>query len=237
MYCTHCGKSVKGDAQFCPYCGNKIGTKFFCSNCGKELEEIIKYCPYCGTKTIYNSNLQSIKNKIVEKISVFRREINVTQSSVDKQSAENINVAENTKQSLLSANFLQEPAGFAGLRFGESLDNIQSAYKTKLVGFQSGTAAYHIWVPEANACLLFTGPIVVRGIFLDNKLIGVIIPFDKEDFQKRLNGFEKNLGGLKKFGPQMYGWSGSSTIIFIQELNGKGIISIAGSSKEIFQSI
>lgn len=48
--CPRCGKDVKEDFQFCPYCELKL-TKG-CSKCGKSIKIDWKICPYCGNHEI-----------------------------------------------------------------------------------------------------------------------------------------------------------------------------------------
>lgn len=50
IICVHCGKVIKDDSSFCPYCGKKTETqeKLFCCNCGKQLIPDSAFCPYCG---------------------------------------------------------------------------------------------------------------------------------------------------------------------------------------------
>ena len=54
MLCDKCGKTVPGDSEFCPYCGNTIElppekTELTCEVCGKTLPDDSEFCPYCGT--------------------------------------------------------------------------------------------------------------------------------------------------------------------------------------------
>lgn len=59
--CPGCGKSVKGSALFCPFCGTKLPEapapdgadaeqKRCCAACGAELSPSAAFCPQCGTK-------------------------------------------------------------------------------------------------------------------------------------------------------------------------------------------
>jgi len=73
MYCSKCGKELRGDMQFCWNCGNKIEIieeeikpieeketetvepekeileKTFCWNCKEEIDKKMDVCPKCGT--------------------------------------------------------------------------------------------------------------------------------------------------------------------------------------------
>ncbi len=74
MFCSNCGKEIRENSNFCPYCGivkraipsetvrqtlvqdtsaaaKKNGFKafIFCSNCGKAIGKNSDFCPYCGT--------------------------------------------------------------------------------------------------------------------------------------------------------------------------------------------
>jgi len=46
--CPNCGKTVKNDYKFCPYCGASL--KKTCLKCGTEIKEDWTYCPECSTK-------------------------------------------------------------------------------------------------------------------------------------------------------------------------------------------
>lgn len=46
--CSHCGRPVHADWQFCPYCEHEL--KQPCVNCGRLLDPSWKRCPHCGAK-------------------------------------------------------------------------------------------------------------------------------------------------------------------------------------------
>ncbi len=48
--CPDCGRSVPGDAGFCPYCGHQIVVVDQCGTCGKNLSANARFCPKCGTE-------------------------------------------------------------------------------------------------------------------------------------------------------------------------------------------
>jgi DNA-directed RNA polymerase subunit RPC12/RpoP len=63
MACSKCGREINQDffpfgTQFCPYCGDKIGTTEpfdpipFCPYCGQRLLTEVTFCPQCGKKVI-----------------------------------------------------------------------------------------------------------------------------------------------------------------------------------------
>lgn len=121
---------------------------------------------------------------------------------------------------------LQDPNGFADLRWGESLSDIQATHKTELKGYYSGSAGYHIWVPDAHGSVYFVGPTCVRGVFIDNKLMSVIIAFSIEDFQARLRGMTK-LFGTPEYENGFYSWTGPFSIIMLTKRNNNGMILLA----------
>ena len=123
---------------------------------------------------------------------------------------------------------LRELNGFADLRFGETLSAIQESHQMKLVGYQTGTAAYHVFIPDAHGCVSFSGSVVVRAVFMDNKLVGVIIAFDKEMIPERLRIMRALYGNYSEPSIGTYIWKGPFTLIIMQELNGKGVISLMG---------
>lgn len=44
--CPKCGKEIKKDFKYCPYC--KSNLEHYCRNCNKKMETEWKICPYCG---------------------------------------------------------------------------------------------------------------------------------------------------------------------------------------------
>lgn len=124
-------------------------------------------------------------------------------------------------------NLLQDPNGFADLRWGEPLKAIQESHVMKLAGYQSGTAAYHVLVPDAHSSVYFSGPVIVRAVFMDNRLVGIIIPFSKEDFHQRLQGMTKLFGNPEKTNSTFYTWKGPFSMIILTVLNNNGIIMLA----------
>lgn len=46
--CPNCGKEVREDFSFCPYCETPL--KPFCPSCKRELQADYARCPYCGFK-------------------------------------------------------------------------------------------------------------------------------------------------------------------------------------------
>lgn len=77
IFCTGCGKEIKGEAKFCNYCGRKNtyelkidcvqvqtdikeiveeqskSITIYCTGCGKEIQRAVKFCNYCGKKNTY----------------------------------------------------------------------------------------------------------------------------------------------------------------------------------------
>ena len=54
MFCSNCGTEVAEGMEFCPDCGEKIGTAkkaVYCRNCGEEISENAVVCPKCGAAT------------------------------------------------------------------------------------------------------------------------------------------------------------------------------------------
>ena len=48
--CRQCGKSLSGDAQFCPHCGAKLAAISACPSCGKQVQAGDLFCRSCGSK-------------------------------------------------------------------------------------------------------------------------------------------------------------------------------------------
>ena len=53
--CPNCNASIKGNAKFCPECGNALRQTFSedsikCRNCGAKISSNIKFCPECGVR-------------------------------------------------------------------------------------------------------------------------------------------------------------------------------------------
>lgn len=64
MYCQNCGKELKENDNFCPYCGEKtVSHQRFCQNCGAEIDAYTNICPSCGyhipPEIIKNTNAKS----------------------------------------------------------------------------------------------------------------------------------------------------------------------------------
>ncbi|MBO4698513.1 zinc ribbon domain-containing protein [bacterium] len=55
--CANCGKAIKKDFDFCPYCGASQIKK--CPNCGTVLKEDFKFCPKCGEKLVPGNDAQN----------------------------------------------------------------------------------------------------------------------------------------------------------------------------------
>lgn len=114
--------------------------------------------------------------------------------------------------------------GFADLYWLETLASVQEDHMTKFVGHQSGAAAYHILIPDAHGCVYFEGPVVVRGVFMDNKLCAIIIPFSKEMFPERLKGMSKLFGSPNKIATDFYVLEGQISIVLLTKANNQGIV-------------
>lgn len=44
--CIHCGKPIKDEWKFCPYCKTHVET-FECTFCGQVIRPAWSYCPHC----------------------------------------------------------------------------------------------------------------------------------------------------------------------------------------------
>lgn len=99
MFCSNCGKEIRDNSNFCPYCGvvkraipsetvkqtlvqdtsvsvKKNGFKAFkfCPNCGKAIGENSDFCSYCG------SVKRAIPSKTVEQTPVQNTSVTAWQS-------------------------------------------------------------------------------------------------------------------------------------------------------------
>ena len=99
MFCSNCGKEIRDNSNFCPYCGvvkraipsetikqtpvqdtfvstKKNGSKAFkfCPNCGKAIGENSDFCPYCGSAE------RAIPSKTVEQTPVQNTSVTAWQS-------------------------------------------------------------------------------------------------------------------------------------------------------------
>ncbi len=99
MFCSNCGKEIRDNSNFCPYCGivkraipsetvkqtpvqdtsvsvKKNGSKVFksCPNCGKAIGENSAFCPYCGSAE------RAIPSKTVEQTPVQNTSVAAWQS-------------------------------------------------------------------------------------------------------------------------------------------------------------
>ncbi|NLI80926.1 MAG: SPFH domain-containing protein [Deltaproteobacteria bacterium] len=48
LQCPDCGRSVPGDARFCPQCGHQLMVSSKCAGCGKNLPPAARFCSRCG---------------------------------------------------------------------------------------------------------------------------------------------------------------------------------------------
>ncbi len=116
---------------------------------------------------------------------------------------------------------IQDPNGFADLHWDETLQDVQASHQTKLARFVSGTASYHILIPDAHGSVYFAGPVVACGVFKDNKLYAIIIPFSKELMQPRLEGMIKMWGKPdEQPGKDWYEWKGPFSIVSLSYWQG-----------------
>ena len=129
-------------------------------------------------------------------------------------------------------NMIQDPNGFADLHWGETLESVQESHKTKLIGYQSGTASYHIFIPDAHGSVYFIGPVTVRAIFMDNKLLGIMIPFSKEMFSNRLSGMTKLFGTPENPRDNFYAWMGPFSFITLTQNDKVGIVTLIQKPKK-----
>lgn len=68
--CTHCGKTLKDEWKFCPFCKDPVET-FICNYCGQEIRSHWNYCPNCK-----NEVKTELKNKLrVDKCNEWLRDI------------------------------------------------------------------------------------------------------------------------------------------------------------------
>lgn len=113
-------------------------------------------------------------------------------------------------------NEYQDPSGFADMHWGETLKDIQDSHQTKLEGFQNGSASYSILIPDAHGSVYFTGPVTVKGLFMDNKLYSIVIPFSKGEATERLLGLSKMWGMPKELkANELYSWEGPFTLVYL----------------------
>ena len=49
MRCLKCGRKIKDDCLFCPYCGSKVIKEIFCPKCGEKNDLDASFCKKCGT--------------------------------------------------------------------------------------------------------------------------------------------------------------------------------------------
>lgn len=78
----------------------------------------------------------------------------------------------------------QDPNGFSDLRWGQTLETVQQSHIVTFMGYYGGSAHYEITIKDAHGSLYFSGPVEVRGIFRENKLIGIQIPLVQNSFQR-----------------------------------------------------
>ena len=123
----------------------------------------------------------------------------------------------------------QDPNGFSDLRWGQTLETVQQSHIVTFMGYYGGSAHYEITIKDAHGSLYFSGSVEVRGIFRENKLIGIQIPFAAEQFSARLSALTKLCGTPKNNGKGVYMWDGPSTaMLMFQKDYYEGVIVLAG---------
>ena len=110
----------------------------------------------------------------------------------------------------------QDPNGFADLHWGETLEAVQATHKTKFARYVSGTASYHIYIPDAHGSVYFSGPVTLCGVFNESKLYGIIIHFSKELLPERLKGMTKMWGAPKMY-KNVYTWEGPFSLVLVAD--------------------
>ena len=68
--CQRCGKEIREDDRFCPYCGTLQENVRNCPVCGHQLRDDENYCAYCGTK-VTSSQQQMSTNTFYSTYSTF----------------------------------------------------------------------------------------------------------------------------------------------------------------------
>lgn len=121
-----------------------------------------------------------------------------------------------------------DPNGFCDIHWDETLSTIQSTHTTQLLGYYTGSVHYGIFIPEAKGCLYFSGPVAIRGIFMDDKLFGIQIPFSIEDYQNRYNALCRILGTPDDSNDNgFYCWKGPATFVMLTKSQNKGVLVLA----------
>jgi predicted amidophosphoribosyltransferase len=68
--CNYCGKTLKDEWEYCPFCKGKIET-ITCGYCGQEIKYHWNYCPNCK-----NEVKTELKNKLrVDKCNEWLKDI------------------------------------------------------------------------------------------------------------------------------------------------------------------
>lgn len=121
-----------------------------------------------------------------------------------------------TTTTVQAMNIYQDPTGFADLHWGETLEAVQQTHKAKFARYMNGTASYHIYIPDAHGSVYFSGPVTLCGIFNENKLFGIVIPFSRELLSARIEGLTKMWGTPKRY-KDVYIWEGPFSLVLVND--------------------
>lgn len=121
-----------------------------------------------------------------------------------------------TTTTVQAMNMYQDPNGFADLHWGETEETVKKTHKTKFARYISGTSSYYIYIPDAHGSVYFSGPVTLCGVFNDNKLYGIVIPFSRELLSARIAGLTKMWGAPKKY-REVYIWEGPFSLVLVTD--------------------
>ena len=76
--CSHCGREIPNDFEFCPFCGQAIEKKKICPQCSKDLPDgDFRFCPFCGATLREDTSIKEIdSNDLSENTSEYMKGLN-----------------------------------------------------------------------------------------------------------------------------------------------------------------
>jgi len=125
--------------------------------------------------------------------------------------------AEGLDQNVPVGTFLNEPAGFGDLYWGESLDEVTRTHDNKYLGEVSGSEQYGVMVKDTHGDLYLRGNVVVFAVFWDGKLHALRIPLMGQ-YSKIILPLTQ-MYGMPEFDNSIYTWKGNKSFMMLGPTN------------------
>lgn len=125
--------------------------------------------------------------------------------------------AEGTDQNVPVGTFLNEPAGFGDLYWGESVDEVTNTHDSLYLGDVSGSAQYGVMVTDTKGDMYLRGKVVVFAVFWDGKLHAIRIPLMGQ-YSKIILPLTQ-MYGMPEYKNSIYAWKGEKSDMLLGPTN------------------